>query len=125
MVTLTADTSRVTNQTVLTLARAGLTVAYILARDDCSISSATGILVRDAVIDIPDMLRTTMDTFIGTVRDDDNYMFNVCTHSEHQARTIKILQSLCVRHKIVETYRNQHASKFSKMENGMMREWQH
>jgi hypothetical protein len=28
----------------------------------------------------------------------------VCTHSEHQARTIKILQSLCVSHKIVETY---------------------
>jgi hypothetical protein len=34
---------------------------------------------------------------------------SVCTHSEHQARTIKILQSLCVSHKIVETYRNQHA----------------
>jgi uncharacterized Tic20 family protein len=32
----------------------------------------------------------------------------VCTHSEHQARTIKILQSLCVSHKIVETYSNQH-----------------
>jgi hypothetical protein len=38
----------------------------------------------------------------------------VCTHSEHQARTVKILQSLCVSHKIVETYRNQHAPKFKK-----------
>jgi hypothetical protein len=38
----------------------------------------------------------------------------VCMHSEHQARTIKILQSLCVSHKIVETCRNQHAPKFSK-----------
>jgi hypothetical protein len=34
---------------------------------------------------------------------------SVCTHSEHQAGTIKILQSLYVSHKIVETYRNQHA----------------
>jgi hypothetical protein len=39
---------------------------------------------------------------------------SVCTHSEHQARTIKILQSLCVSQEIVETYRNQHAPKFSK-----------
>jgi hypothetical protein len=37
--------------------------------------------------------------------DDDND-----DDSEHQARTIKILQSLCISvHKIVETYRNQHA----------------
>jgi hypothetical protein len=35
-------------------------------------------------------------------------------HSEHQARTIKILQSLCISHKIVETYKNQYAPKFSK-----------
>jgi hypothetical protein len=40
---------------------------------------------------------------------DDKPKSSVCTHSEHQARTIKILQSLCVSHKIVETYRNQHA----------------
>jgi hypothetical protein len=40
---------------------------------------------------------------------DDKPRSSVCTHSEHQARTIKILQSLCVSHKIVETYRNQHA----------------
>jgi hypothetical protein len=40
---------------------------------------------------------------------DDKPRSSVCTHSEHQARTIKILQSLCASHKIVETYRNQHA----------------
>jgi hypothetical protein len=40
---------------------------------------------------------------------DDKPRSSVCTHSEHQARTIKILQSLCVSHKIVETYKNQHA----------------
>jgi hypothetical protein len=45
---------------------------------------------------------------------DDKPRSSVCTHSEHQARTIKILQSLCVSHKIVETYRSQHAPKFSK-----------
>jgi hypothetical protein len=45
---------------------------------------------------------------------DDKRRSSVCTHSEHQARTIKILQSLCVSHKIVETYRNQHAPEFSK-----------
>jgi hypothetical protein len=44
---------------------------------------------------------------------------------EHQARTIKILQSLCVSHKIVETYRNQHAPKFSIGKMGMMHQWQH
>jgi hypothetical protein len=43
---------------------------------------------------------------------DDKPRSSVCTHSEHQARTH--LQSLCVSHKIVETYRNQHAQKFSK-----------
>jgi hypothetical protein len=36
---------------------------------------------------------------------DDKPRSSVCTHSEHQARTIKIPQSLCVSHKIVETYR--------------------
>jgi hypothetical protein len=40
---------------------------------------------------------------------DDKPRSSVCTHSEHLACTIKILQSLCVSHKIVETYRNQHA----------------
>jgi hypothetical protein len=45
---------------------------------------------------------------------DDKPRSSVGTHSEHQAPTIKILQSLCVSHKIVETYRNQHAPKFSK-----------
>jgi hypothetical protein len=45
---------------------------------------------------------------------DDKPRSSVCTHSEHQTRTIKILQSLCVSHKIVETCRNQHAPKFSK-----------
>jgi hypothetical protein len=40
---------------------------------------------------------------------DDKPRSSVCTYSEQQARTIKILQSLCVSHKIVETYRNQHA----------------
>jgi hypothetical protein len=40
---------------------------------------------------------------------DDKPRSSVCTHSEHKARTIKILQSLCVSHKIVEPYRNQHA----------------
>jgi hypothetical protein len=45
---------------------------------------------------------------------DDKPRSSVCTHSEHQARTIKILQALCVSHTIVETYRNQHAPKFSK-----------
>jgi hypothetical protein len=40
---------------------------------------------------------------------DDKPRFSVCPHSEHQARTIKILLSLCASHKIVETYRNQHA----------------
>jgi hypothetical protein len=44
---------------------------------------------------------------------------------EHQTRTLKILQSLCVSHKIVETYRNQHAPKFSKGKMGMMCQWQH
>jgi hypothetical protein len=44
----------------------------------------------------------------------DKLRFSVCTYSEHQARTIKILQSLWVSHKIVETYRNQHAPNFSK-----------
>jgi hypothetical protein len=38
---------------------------------------------------------------------------------------MKILQSLCVSHKIVETYRNQHEPKFSKGKMGMMRQWQH
>jgi hypothetical protein len=50
---------------------------------------------------------------------------NVCTHSKYQARTIKILQSLCKSHKIVESYRNQHATKFSKGKTDMMRQWQH
>jgi hypothetical protein len=45
---------------------------------------------------------------------DDKLRSSVCTHSEYQARTIKILQPLCVSHKIVETYRNQHAPMFSK-----------
>jgi hypothetical protein len=46
---------------------------------------------------------------------DDKPRSSVCTHSEHQALAIKILQSLCVSHKIVETYRNlQRAPKFSK-----------
>jgi hypothetical protein len=36
---------------------------------------------------------------------DDKPRSSVCTHSEHQACTIKILQSLCGSHKIVETYR--------------------
>jgi hypothetical protein len=40
---------------------------------------------------------------------DDKPRSSVCTHLEHQARTIKILQSLCISHNIVETYRNQHA----------------
>jgi hypothetical protein len=56
---------------------------------------------------------------------DDKPRSGVCTHSEHQACTVKILQSLCVSHKIVETYKNQHAPKFLKRENGMMRQWQH
>jgi hypothetical protein len=48
------------------------------------------------------------------------------THSEHQACTIKILQPLCVSHKIVERYRTQHAPKFSKRQiMGMMCQWQH
>jgi hypothetical protein len=38
---------------------------------------------------------------------------------------IKILQSLCANPKIVETYRHQHASMFSKREMEMMRQWQH
>jgi hypothetical protein len=45
---------------------------------------------------------------------DDKPRSSVCTHSEHQARTINLLQSPCVSHKIVETYRNQHAPKNSK-----------
>ena len=45
---------------------------------------------------------------------DDKPRSSACTHSEHQAHTIKILQSLCISHRIVETYRNQHAPKFSK-----------
>jgi hypothetical protein len=45
----------------------------------------------------------------------------VCTQSEHQARTIKILQSLCVSHKIVETYRNQHAPRFEEEKTGTER----
>jgi hypothetical protein len=45
---------------------------------------------------------------------DDKLRSSVCTHSEHQAYTIKILQSLCINFKIVETYRHQHAPKFSK-----------
>jgi hypothetical protein len=43
--------------------------------------------------------------------------------SEHQTRTIKILQSLCVSHKNVETCRNQLAPKFSKRKMGMMRQY--
>jgi hypothetical protein len=46
---------------------------------------------------------------VASFRWDDKPRSSVCTHSEHQARTIKILQSLCVSHEIVETYRNQHA----------------
>jgi hypothetical protein len=34
---------------------------------------------------------------------DDKPRSSVCMHSEYQARTIKILQSLCASHKIVET----------------------
>jgi hypothetical protein len=49
---------------------------------------------------------------------DDKPRPSVCTHSEHPAHTIKILLSLCVSYKIVETYRNQHAPKFSKKEKG-------
>jgi hypothetical protein len=45
---------------------------------------------------------------------DDKPRSSVCTYSEHQVRTTKILRSLCVSHKIVETYRYQHALKFSK-----------
>jgi hypothetical protein len=37
---------------------------------------------------------------------------SVCTHSEHQACTKNILQSLCISNKIVETYRNQHLRRF-------------
>jgi hypothetical protein len=63
----------------------------------------------------------------------DRYICVVCvsssafffTHSDYQARTIKILQSLCASHKIMETYRNQHAPKFSKGKMGMVCQWQH
>jgi hypothetical protein len=40
---------------------------------------------------------------------DNKLRSSVCTHSEHQARSIMMLLSLCVSHKIVETFRNQHA----------------
>jgi hypothetical protein len=50
------------------------------------------------------------------------YMWCLCDDwllYAHQASLYRmILQSLCVSHKIVETYRNQHAQKFSKRENG-------
>jgi hypothetical protein len=51
----------------------------------------------------------TAAIFTNESRWDDKPRSSVCTHLEHQARTINILQSLCVSHKIVETYRNQHA----------------
>jgi hypothetical protein len=37
------------------------------------------------------------------------------------ARTIKILQSLCASHKIVKTYRNQHAPRFEERKTGTER----
>jgi hypothetical protein len=57
----------------------------------------------------------------------ENQSSSVFTHSEHQGCNIKTLQSLWVSHKIVETYRNQHAPEFSKGENGndQMCQWQH
>jgi hypothetical protein len=36
---------------------------------------------------------------------DDKPRSSVCTHSEHRAHTIKILQSLCLSHKIVDIQR--------------------
>jgi hypothetical protein len=52
-------------------------------------------------------------------------MYAVYKHSEHHACTIKIQQSLCISHKIMETYRNQHAPKFLTGKKGMMHQWQH
>jgi hypothetical protein len=49
---------------------------------------------------------------------DDKPRSRMCTHSEHQARTIKILQSMCVSHKIVVTYRKQHAPRFEEGKTG-------
>jgi hypothetical protein len=51
---------------------------------------------------------------LTSFRWDNKPRSSVCTHSEHQARTIKILQSMCISHKIVETYRNQHAQRSQK-----------
>jgi hypothetical protein len=48
----------------------------------------------------------------------------VCTHSEHQTRTIKILQSVC-KSQDCGNIQKPACTKVLKRENGMMHQWQH